>query len=215
MELRRVRVWDLAVRVTHASWLVLVAGGIYTSGRDESARLHEQLGLVLLGVLVFRVAWGFVGSRYARFAQFVRPPREVLAAATAMARAIPRHFVGHNPVGALMALTLLGAMAATGVTGVLLALDGQPHATGVVARVHASSALVLPVLIIVHVVGALFSSALEGQNLVLGMVTGWKRAPADAPVEAEPSVAARLAGFVGASAAAGAVLAWVWRLLAR
>jgi hypothetical protein len=103
-------------------------------------------------------------------------------------------------------------MASTGVTGVLLALDGQPHPTGFIARVHASSALVLPVLVIIHVVGALFSSALEGQNLVLGMVTGWKRAPTEL-VEPEPPLAARLAGFLAASLAALLVATWLWRLL--
>lgn len=213
MAFKRVKVWDVAVRLTHASWLVLVAAGIFTSGRDESARLHAQLGLVLLGVVVFRVVWGFVGSRYARFSQFVRPPRETLAAARALVHAEPRHVVGHNPVGAVMVLTLLGAMLAASATGVVLALDGQAHATGVVARVHASSALVLPVLVIIHVVGALFSSALEGQNLALGMVTGWKRAPGDAVVEAEPSVVARLGGFVGAVLVAGALVAWLWRVV--
>lgn len=213
VELRRVKVWDLVVRATHASWPVLVAGGILTSGRQASERLHVRLGLVLLGVVVLRVAWGFVGSRHARFSEFVRPPREVLAAARQWVRAEPHHIVGHNPLGGLMALTLLAVMAATCVTGVLIALEGRAPATGLVARVHASSALVLPVLIIIHVVGALFSSALEQQNLVLGMVTGWKRAPVDAALEREPSALGRLAGFAGAAALAIGVTAWLWRRL--
>lgn len=206
---QRVKVWDVPVRLTHASWLVLVAGGIFTSERLEDRQAHGRLGLVLLALVVFRVAWGFVGSRYARFAQFVRGPARVLAAARGMLRGAPERFVGHNPVGALMVVVLLVVMAATSVTGLVLAQLPRDEGPALLRRVHASSALVLPLLILVHVGGALFSSVLEQQNLVRGMVTGWKRAPPEA-VEPEPSRRARALGFGFSVAAGAAVLAWLW-----
>ena len=206
---QRVKVWDVPVRLTHASWLVLVAGGIFTSERLEDRQAHGRLGLVLLALVVFRVAWGFVGSRYARFAQFVRGPARVLAAARGMLRGAPERFVGHNPVGALMVVVLLVVMAATSVTGLVLAQLPRDEGPALLRQVHASSALVLPLLILVHVGGALFSSVLEQQNLVRGMVTGWKRAPPEA-VEPEPSRRARALGFGFSVAAGAAVLAWLW-----
>jgi cytochrome b len=189
--MNRVKVWDLAVRASHLLFGVLVLGAFLTADEDESTPLHARLGLLLLGVVLFRLVWGVVGTRHARFTDFVRPPREVLAALREMVRGAPRHFLGHNPVGAVMVVALLAAMLVVTLTGVVISLGpewsgplalskGAAHA---VKEVHEAAAWSLPVLLALHVAGALVSSVLEKQNLLWGMVTGYKRADPAEPAE--------------------------------
>lgn len=219
--MKQVKVWDIAVRASHLLFGVLVLGAFLTSEEDESTWLHTRLGLVLLGVVLFRVVWGFVGSRYARFAEFVRSPREIRAALRDMARGAPKHFLGHNPVGAMMVVTLLVMMVVVTLTGIVIAQGPEwsgplamTKATAhLVKEVHEAAAFSLPVLIALHVGGVLLSSVLEKQNLVLGMVTGFKRAPDDVEVEVEPSLGARLAGFALAALVGLAVIFGLWRLM--
>ena len=73
--MKKVGVWDLAVRLSHLLFGVLVLGAFLTSEEDHLVPVHTRIGLVLLGVVLFRVVWGFVGSKHARFADFVRSPR--------------------------------------------------------------------------------------------------------------------------------------------
>lgn len=219
--MKRVKVWDIAVRASHLLFGVLVLGAFLTSEEDESTWLHTRLGLVLLGVVLFRVAWGFVGSRYARFSEFVRSPREIRAALRDMVRGAPKHFLGHNPVGAMMVVTLLVMMVVVSVTGIIIAQGPEwsgplamTKATAhLVKEVHEAAAFSLPVLIALHVGGVLLSSVLEKQNLVLGMVTGFKRAPEDVAVEVEPSLGARIAGFALSALVGLAVIFGLWRLM--
>ena len=219
---RRVKVWDLGVRLGH--WLMggLVLGAFLTSGEDEATPLHARLGLALLGLVVFRVAWGFVGSTHARFRDFVRKPGEVLAYAREYVRGRPGRHLGHNPLGAMMVLALLGTLAVVIATGVVTYLGpewGGPLASVLTKRsahavkeVHEAAAWVLPWLVGFHVAGVLLSSVLEKQNLVRGMITGWKRADAVQVPSQEPAFVARAAGFVAAVVLAAAAVRLVWRV---
>lgn len=217
--MQRVKVWDLAVRLSHALMGMLVLGAFLTSEDDEAVPLHTRLGLVLLGVVVFRVVWGFVGPRHARFADFVKPPRDVLRAARDMTRGKPGVHTGHNPVGGVMVVTLLATMATLGVTGMLMALG--PEWSGPLAgtlsksavnglhEVHEGAAGLLPVLIGLHVAGVLLSSYLERQNLPLAMVTGFKRASGEVPEQARQ----RLGGLLASALLAIAAVLALWRWL--
>jgi cytochrome b len=220
--MNRIKVWDLAVRASHLLFGVLVLGAFLTADEDESTPLHARLGVLLLGVVLFRLVWGVVGTKHARFSDFVRPPREVLAALGAMLRGAPRHFLGHNPVGAVMVVTLLGAMLVVTVTGVAVSLgpewsgplalsSGAAHA---VKELHEGAAWSLPVLLVLHVAGVLVSSVLERQNLVLGMVTGYKRVPeGPLPASAPPAYLARAAGLAAALLVGAAAVLALWSLL--
>lgn len=219
--MQRVKVWDLAVRLGH--WLIaaLVLGAFLTSEEDESTPLHVRLGLAVLGLVVFRVVWGFVGSTHARFRDFVRAPRDVLAYAREYVRGRAGHHVGHNPLGGAMVVALLGTLVVVTVTGVITylgpewggPLDGVLTKQGAhaVKEVHEAAAWALPVLVAFHVLGVLLSSFLEKQNLVKGMFTGWKRG--DASAVEEPSFAARAAGFVAAVALGIGVVLLVWKVM--
>lgn len=219
--MKRVKVWDPAVRLSHLAMGVLVLAAFLTSEEDDTLPLHMRLGLGLLGVVLFRIVWGFVGSTHARFSDFVKGPKAVLAAMRGMVRGKPEHTLGHNPVGALMVVTLLVLLAFVTVTGIVMGLGPDwsgPLALSkstlhLVKEVHEGAAEALPVLIVLHVLGVLLSSVLEKQNLIGGMVTGFKRADA-AHVEPDAPSALRLtAGFLMALVLAAAAVFGLWRVL--
>lgn len=220
---KKLKVWDLAVRLGHWAMAALVLGAFLTADEDETLPLHMRLGLLLLGIVAFRLVWGFVGSRHARFSDFVRSPRAVLAYARQYVRGRPGRHLGHNPLGSVMVLALLGTLLLVTVTGLLTALgpefDGPLSAmfsrqgAHAVEEVHEASAWLLPWLVVLHVGGVLLSSVLERQNLVGGMVTGRKRPPTEPAAFAEPPLAARLAGFVMALVLGGLVVSALWRIL--
>lgn len=223
---KKVKVWDLAVRVCHLAMGVLILGAFLTADEDDTIPLHTRLGLALFGVIVFRVLWGFIGPRHARFRDFVARPSEVWRAARAMLRGRPERHLGHNPVGGVMVVALLLTMGVVTATGIVIALgpEWSGPLAGVLGRrdahavkeLHEAAATALPVLIGLHVLGVIASSLLEGQNLVWGMITGKKAAvPAHGePVTVEARRPLRRAGaFLAAVTLAGAAVAAAWGLM--
>jgi len=100
-----IRVWDPLVRIFHWS-LVLAFSVAYLSG-DEESDLHIYSGYIVAGLIVFRLLWGFVGTRYARFSDFVCTPKNVLAYLKSMLAGNPKRYLGHNPAGGAMIIALL------------------------------------------------------------------------------------------------------------
>jgi cytochrome b len=175
-----VMVWDVPVRVFH--WmLVFNVAGAWLSAESERWRWwHETLGYTALGLMAFRLVWGWVGTRHARFADFVRSPAVVLAYVLKMMRLrAPRH-VGHNPLGARAVLALIALTTLTGVSGWLIA-DGD--APGWLEEAHEVAANALMATIGVHVLGVLFSGWSHHENLVRAMLTGRKRATPDQGID--------------------------------
>lgn len=219
---RKVKVWDLAVRLGHWMMGALVLGAFLTAEDDDTIPLHTRLGLALLGIIVFRLVWGFVGSTQARFKSFVRSPREVLAYAKAYVRGRPGAHLGHNPLGGVMVVALLGTLLVITLTGIVTFLgpewDGPlsgvlgKSGAHAVKEVHEAAAGLLLGLVGFHVAGVLLSSFLEKQNLVAGMVTGRKHAPPESEPPKEPSLGARVAGFIAAAGLGAAVVLLILRL---
>ena len=111
-------VWDILVRIFH--WSLVAAFTVaYLSGEDES-RLHELIGYVVIGLVLFRIVWGFVGTKYARFSDFVYQPATVIGYAKDFLWGKTKRYLGHNPLGGMMVLALLASLLATGITGYLL-----------------------------------------------------------------------------------------------
>jgi cytochrome b len=220
MDTKRVKVWDLVVRGTHLLFAGLVLAAFLTSDSDENTVLHTRLGLGLLGVVALRVIWGFVGSGPARFTAFVRSPSAVLAELRSMVRGKPHEFVSHNPVGAVMVVALLVALVVVTVTGVLVSVGPEWSGPLLISKglaaglkeVHEVSAWTLAVMVGFHVVGVILSSVLEKQNLVTGMITGFKRVPS-ATTLARPALGARAAGFALSVVVGAAIVLALWRLL--
>lgn len=170
-----VKVWDLFVRLFHWSLVILFIIA-YATG-DELERVHIAAGYAIVALIILRVIWGFVGSRYARFHAFVRPPGEVFAyLRDAIRLGAPRH-LGHNPAGGAMILALLGALTLTSVTGIMMTTDAFWGAKWV-ETVHEALANLTVAMIVFHVLGVLFASFEHHENLMKAMVTGRKRAVA-------------------------------------
>ncbi|MFT3813686.1 MAG: cytochrome b/b6 domain-containing protein [Acidovorax sp.] len=169
------RVWDAPVRLLH--WGLVAAVATAWWSRNDIGPLHENTGYVVIALLAARLAWGFRGSRYARFAQFVRAPRETLAyARAALAGHAPR-YIGHNPLGGWMVLALLANLGLLGFTGWLYTTD-MFWGYGWLANLHKCLGWALLGLIALHVAGMLWTSWQHRENLVRAMVTGSKAPPA-------------------------------------
>jgi len=166
-------VWDPVVRVLH--WGVALGFAVAWLTAEQGERLHETAGFVAGALVLARVAWGFVGPRYARFAQFVRSPATVIAYLRAIAGGSERRFVGHNPAGGAMIVVLIAAMAATAASGWLLTVDAF-WGSVTVQRVHTLLAYGLLLLVLVHLAGVALASLRHRENLVGAMVFGLKRA---------------------------------------
>ena len=109
------RVWDPLIRLFH--WSLVVAFAIaYLSG-DEENSLHIYSGYAVLGLISFRVLWGLIGTRYARFSNFVYSPGTVIQYLKDLLARKPKHYTGHNPAGGWMILVLLLTLFVVTVSG--------------------------------------------------------------------------------------------------
>ena len=168
-----VAVWDPFVRIFH--WCLVGLFALAFATGDEIEWLHLVAGCSIAALVALRVIWGFVGPRHARFADFVRPPREVLAYLRDAARLrAPRH-LGHNPAGGAMVVALLAMLAGIAATGFMMTTDAFWGAQWV-EDLHEGLVNATLVLIGLHVAGVLFASLVHGENLVRAMITGRKRA---------------------------------------
>lgn len=168
-----IRVWDPLVRIFHWS-LAIAFFGAYLLG-DDGGRLHQALGYTALGLVGFRLAWGFIGTRHARFASFVPSPSQFVRYLRDMAARREARHVGHNPAGAVMILALLAGIALTGLTGWMMTTDALWGAEWV-EDVHETAAGATLTLVGLHVAGVIFTSWRHRENLVRAMFTGRKRA---------------------------------------
>ncbi len=163
------------MRGLHWLLVALVTASWFTGG--QRGPWHEWLGYGVAAVVVLRLAWGFAGSRYARFAQFVRAPRATLAYAGAVLRGQAPRYLGHNPLGGWMVLALLATLAALCLSGWLYTTEwlwGYEW----LEQTHVVLGWLLLALVAAHVAGVLFTSWQHRENLVRAMVTGRKPGPA-------------------------------------
>jgi cytochrome b len=110
-----IRVWDLLVRIFHWS-LVLTFSIAYLTGEEES-NLHIYAGYAVLGLIILRVLWGIVGTRYARFGNFVYSPKTVIQYLKGLVTKNPEHYIGHNPAGGWMVVAMLLCLFVVSVSG--------------------------------------------------------------------------------------------------
>jgi len=172
----RILVWDLPTRVFH--WLLALSfAGAYVTAESERWRLvHVTLGYTLGGLLAFRLLWGLVGTRHARFASFVRGPAAVLRYLRSIASGRPEHHTGHNPAGALAIVALLALGAALVLTGWSTYNDIGGEW---LEELHEGVANLMLAVVGLHVGAVLLSSALHRENLVRAMLTGRKQGTPD------------------------------------
>nr|WP_073010982.1 cytochrome b/b6 domain-containing protein [Roseibium suaedae] len=167
-----VRVWDPLVRIFHWSLVALVAIAWLTG--DEIQKVHEPVGYVIVGLLAFRLVWGVIGSRFARFTSFVRGPGTTLGYLRDIASRRASRHLGHNPAGAAMIVALILVLSGTALTGYLQTTDAF-WGVDWVSGLHEVLANLVLVLVGLHVLGVLVASLEHGEDLVKSMITGLKR----------------------------------------
>jgi cytochrome b len=177
----RVRVWDVFTRLTHWLWVVLLGASWWTA-RYHHMDYHRYSGYALLGVLSFRLYWGVFGSSTARFAHFVKSPRSIWVYVRSKAQhAAP----GHNPLGALSVLALLGLLLGQVAVG-LFSVDVDGIESGPLShwvsfevgrefsQLHQLGFVVLKAFIVVHLAAVAFYWICKRDNLIGPMITGSK-----------------------------------------
>lgn len=180
-----IKVWDPLVRIFH--WTLVASFFIAYFTEDDLLDLHVFAGYVVAGLIVFRFVWGFVGSRYARFSEFVKGPAEVLAYLRSVVTSHPKRYLGHNPAGGAMVVALLISLVFVSLSGV--ALYGADESAGplagmlaglsdtwidVLEELHEVFANFTVMLVVAHVAGVVLASRQHKENLVQAMLTGRK-----------------------------------------
>lgn len=202
-------IWDVPVRVFHWLIVVLVFSSWLTSELGGNAMTyHMWIGYTVLALVLFRIVWGFVGSRHARFGDFVCGPGTLLR----YLRGAPcETSPGHNPAGGWSVLALLASLAVQAVTGLFtndeIATEGPLAArvgmewSDLLSTVHRYNFYVLLTLIALHVAAILFYLLVKRENLVRPMITGRKALPASAAGEARIASLARAVVVLACTAA--------------
>jgi cytochrome b len=199
----RVKVWDLPTRLFHWGLATSVGAAIVTAKLGGNwMEWHLRFGLLTLVLLMFRLIWGVIGSRYARFSSLLYTPRAVLRYVSA-GRQAPRH-AGHSPSGAvavIVFLTVLIVQAGTGlITSDAIDTDGplvrfaSDSQVSWASWVHVHMQWVIYALISLHVAAIATYLLYKRDNLIGAMITGWNRGLSAPP--ANDSWPVRLGGIV-------------------
>jgi len=195
-----IHVWDWPVRVFHGSIVALVTLAIVTAYiGGEAKEWHMRAGYGVCALVVFRVLWGFLGTRHARFASFLRGPREAVRYARSFARRAPPPSVGHNPLGGWSVIALLLALLVQAGTGLFanddLLMEGplvkfiSDRLSDQITTYHHLNVWTIGILIGMHIAAVISHWAFAKEDLVRPMVTGRKylhRSLADQGVDKVP-----------------------------
>lgn len=180
-------VWDLPVRLFH--WLLALSFAVawFTQGDDRYLHVHVFAGYLMSGLLVFRLAWGVLGNRYARFRAFAFPWRDVRDYLLGMLSGQAPRYLSHNPAGGWAVFVLIALGLLLGVSGILVLGGEERHGplAGMLSfeqgtlfgKIHEMIAFALLGLVLVHLLGVLVESLVHKENLVASMIHGRKAAP--------------------------------------
>jgi cytochrome b len=178
-----VKVWDLPIRVFH--WLLVAGFFVAYLTEEELLTVHVWAGYLVLGLLIFRLLWGFVGNDYARFANFLCSPGKSFAYLKEAIALKSKRYLGHNPAGSAMIVLLIIGLFMTVISG--LAVYAADQNLGPLAdmigtsneklweEAHEIAANFTLLLVVVHVVGVVFESVIHRENLVKSMWNGHKK----------------------------------------
>ena len=233
-EPKTVRVWDVPTRLFHWALAILVLMSFVTAeaewpdvrfaGRTiPHMTIHLWCGYAVLALLLFRLAWGVVGSSTARFRQFVRGPGAVIAYLRGLFRKPAAFFAGHNPAGAAMIVVMLAALLVQAISGLyskddddFLGIAEGPlyssvsEATGAtMTGIHHLGHEAIEILIYAHILANLFYWLVRREDLIAAMFTGRRKVPAGETAEPATFASTNLAFAVFAAAAV-----IVWALIA-
>jgi cytochrome b len=185
-DMHEVPIWDRPIRLFH--WLLVACFAAAYLTATDAQELHVLAGYLLCVLLLLRLVWGLIGSRYARFSSFIFSPRATLAYVAAVGKGSPPHHYGHNPAGALMVFALLILLLLISTTGLvtLAVIDFEGPLLSLTShvddktsyafrRLHDLLTNVVLILIALHLAGVALSSFQHRENLVKAMFTGKKK----------------------------------------
>ncbi|MDU0353066.1 cytochrome b/b6 domain-containing protein [Paraglaciecola aquimarina] len=178
-------VWDLPVRLFH--WILAISLVVqwFTAEVIENAMdFHFYLGYFILGLIIFRLIWGFIGTKYAKFSSFIAGPKAMLAYLRALMNREDTSTIGHNPVGGLMlplVLTLVGIQAVTGLFTSDDIVHSGPYYDSVSSSVqktlqwlHHQTFSFLWIFVAIHIVAILWYKFALKHDLIRPMFNGKK-----------------------------------------
>ncbi len=188
---KEVKVWDILIRIFH--WTLVIAFFTAYLTEDDLPTIHIFAGYMITGLLVFRIIWGFIGTKYARFSNFVYSFAAIKDYLKSLLTTHPKHYLGHNPAGGLMIILLLVSLTFTVSSGIVMDLESEPGDTiqqqyvsehdddeyesathEVMEEVHEFFANLTLLLVFIHIAGVIVSSKLHKENLVRAMIIGKK-----------------------------------------
>ena len=185
----KVRVWDPLIRTFH--WSLVALFGVAYLSEGEPEALHSWAGYGIGMLLVFRLIWGVIGTRYARFSSFVTTPTTALRYLKQISNGQAKRHLGHNPAGGAMIIALIICVGFTVISGMaLLGTEGEgPLANSFLATIpedpleelHEFFANASVLLISLHIVGVIIASWQHRENLIRSMWSG------DKPAASTPS----------------------------
>jgi cytochrome b len=168
-----VRVWDVFQRVFHWSVVAGCCANLFIL--EPGSVPHQAVGFTVLGLMAARIVWGFIGTTYARFSNFVPGPTTLLRYLKALAKGREPRMLGHNPAASVMIVALIVVVSSIAITGWMSTLDAF---WGIewVSEAHETLADLLMVMVALHASAAIIESVRHRENLILSMITGRKRA---------------------------------------
>lgn len=171
--MQSILVWDIPTRLFHWLFALSFSVAFMTSGSDSWVATHVFTGLLTLGLVVYRVVWGIMGSRYARFSSFLFSPASAIRYLHATGNGNAQRHIGHNPAGSWMIYVMLLLGSGIAIFGLATLSSGEQF-----EDVHEVLANVAIGIVVAHVVGVMFASVLHQENLPRAMVTGRKQGEA-------------------------------------
>jgi cytochrome b len=216
--MRSVPVWDVPTRIFHWLLAVVVFVALIVEPEGGGFVFHAAMGYVALALVVARIPWGFIGSLHSRFADFIYRPTVLIDYARRLVRLDLPRYVGHNPLGGLMAFALLAATLAAAVTGLYAGKVGKgaagpfavTEAAPNLSELHGFFGNLIIALVVLHVLGVIVDVVLTRENIVRAMITGRKELDEAVAARERPLVGTRRAVLpVLAAAALAAYLFWI------
>ena len=181
----QIRIWDLPLRIFH--WTLVSSFLIAYVTEDDFMTVHAYAGYTIIGLVSFRLIWGVIGTKHARFTDFVCRPTTVIAYLKDVISNKAKRYLGHNPAGGAMAIALLISLLLTTITGLatyateeglgplVSLMDTTPDFIfDATEDVHEFFANFTLVLITLHIVGVVVTGLSHKENLVRAMITGYK-----------------------------------------
>lgn len=198
-------VWDLPVRVFHWTLALCFAGAWLTAESEYWKLWHVSFGYSMALLVAFRLVWGVVGTRYARFSQFVKGPAALKKYFLSYLRGAPEHHTGHNPAGAWAILAILLTVMLTVASGYA---SYQEIGGEILSDIHEAMASILMGIVVIHLAAVILTSVLQRENLVRAMLTGKKHLASGETIQRSRSLLPGLIALLLLVAVAGI---W-WRM---